>query len=177
MLLWAINPEAIGGDFEFARRIAEAQEREDPHQNADCFGLEIFQGPNIHCLRTGGVMSAEDLLHPTQHVYVDDSLVAQPVSKVNALDHGGGPFVAVDEGDCFEDVFDIAMAPVLPLESGDRSNVWDGSNVSEGRSNVMRESRHTAGAKGVDLRQQEQQAHDQGGEARTEEGHGWVGEN
>lgn len=32
--------------------------------------------------------------------------------------------MTVDEGDCFEDVFDIAMAPVFPLNGGDRGNIY-----------------------------------------------------
>ena len=44
------------------------------------------------------------------------SLIAQPVSKVSALDHGGSPLVALDEGDRLEHVFDIAMAPVLAFD-------------------------------------------------------------
>lgn len=44
---------------------------------------------------------------------VKDSLIAQPVSKVDAFDHHRGPLVALDEGDGLEHILDIAMAPIL----------------------------------------------------------------
>lgn len=62
MLLGTVNTQSLGGDLKLARRIAEGQEREDPHQHADRIGLEIFQGPDIHCLRTRFAQSAEGLL-------------------------------------------------------------------------------------------------------------------
>ncbi len=44
------------------------------------------------------------------------SLIAQPVSKVHALDHGGGPFVSTDERDRLEHILNVAMAPVFALD-------------------------------------------------------------
>lgn len=67
MLLGSVDAQSLGGDFELARRITEGQEREDPHQHTDRIGLEIFQGPDIHCLRAGGEQSADDLLLSAKH--------------------------------------------------------------------------------------------------------------
>jgi hypothetical protein len=46
----------------------------------------------------------------------ESSLIAQPISKVYTLDHGGGPFVAGDERDRLQHILDIAMAPVYALD-------------------------------------------------------------
>jgi hypothetical protein len=41
------------------------------------------------------------------------------VPEVDPLDHHGGPFVTLDASNSLENVFDIAMAPVLTLHGGD----------------------------------------------------------
>jgi len=52
-----------------------------------------------------------------------NSLVAQPIAEVDALDLGRSPFVASDEGDGLEHVLDVAMAPVLALDGGDGGDI------------------------------------------------------
>lgn len=78
------------------------------------------------------------------------SLIAQPVAEIYALDHGGSPLMTVDKGQGLEDIFNIAMAPVLAF------NCRDGCDVS--------------GPKGMYLWEYEEQS--QQNEARVEEGHG-----
>lgn len=60
MLLWTVNTQSLGGNLKFTRRVPKRQEREDPHQDADRIGLESFQGPDIHCLRTSGTLLAAE---------------------------------------------------------------------------------------------------------------------
>ena len=43
--------------------------------------------------------------------------------KIDPLDHHGGPFVTLDESHGFENVFDVAMAPVFAFNGGYRGNV------------------------------------------------------
>ena len=62
--------------------------------------------------------------HSPPHTELYDILIAQPVPKIDALDHGRGPLVARDEGDSLEHVFDVAMAPVLAFDGGDGGDVW-----------------------------------------------------
>lgn len=111
VLLGAINSQTLRSDLELASRITEAQEREDPHKDADRIGLEIFQGSYIHCL--GAVLVNKKAILPKSTIFIIYVLVAQPISKVDALDHRGCPFVTRDERDRLEHIFDISMAPIL----------------------------------------------------------------
>lgn len=114
MFLWTVNTQSIRRHFEFASRIPKAQERKDPHQDADSVGLQTFECADVHCLRATATVSLCCFLK-----YFLDSLISQPVTEVYALDHGRGPFVAVDECDRLEHIFDVAMAPVLAFDGGD----------------------------------------------------------
>jgi hypothetical protein len=51
-------------------------------------------------------------------------LIAQPISKVDTLDHARSPFVALDESERLDSVFDIAMAPILALDGRYRSDIY-----------------------------------------------------
>lgn len=119
VFLWAVYPQTLGGDFEFTGGIAEAQERQDPHQDADCLGLQTLESSDVHGLRTVELVNMRSKLG----VFWATLLVTQPVAKIHALHHGGGPFVAVDEGQRLEYVLDISMAPVLAFNGGDGGDV------------------------------------------------------
>ena len=118
MFLGTINTQSIRRHFKFTCRIPEAQERKDPHQDADSLGLQTFERTDVHCLRATEPVSQCSFL-----VYFLDSLIPQPVAEVYSLDHGRGPFVAVDECQRLENIFDVAMAPVLAFDSRDRCDV------------------------------------------------------
>jgi hypothetical protein len=45
------------------------------------------------------------------------SLIAQPVSEINALDHSRRPLVAFDKGNSLEHIFDVAMSPIFAFNS------------------------------------------------------------
>ena len=56
-------------------------------------------------------------------------VVAQPVAKVDTLDHHAGPFMAFQEGYLLEHVFDVAMAPVVAFDLGDGGDVTSAEGV------------------------------------------------
>lgn len=124
MLLRPVDSQAFRSNFKLGRGIPEAQEGEDPHEDADGVSLEVFQGPDIHCLRTKHAVSGGTfhLRHATLHVD-NHLLVPKPVAKINTLDHRGSPFVAVDEREGLEHVLDVAMAPVFAFDGGDRGDI------------------------------------------------------
>ena len=51
------------------------------------------------------------------------TVIAQPVAKVDALDHPRVPLVATQTGDGGKHVLDVAMSPVLALDLGDGCDV------------------------------------------------------
>lgn len=59
MLFRTVDTQSLRGNLKFASRVPKSQEREDPHEDANRVGLEVLQGPDIHCLRTGGTLLAE----------------------------------------------------------------------------------------------------------------------
>lgn len=56
-------------------------------------------------------------------VAVKDSLISQPVSKVDPFNHHRGPLVTLDEGNRLENVLDIAMAPIFAFNGRYRRNI------------------------------------------------------
>lgn len=123
MLLRPINAQSLRGNFELVGGEAKGQEGENPDENPDSVSRETLQRANVHGLRAGAGQSGRS------GGYRRHSLVAQPVAEINALDHGGGPFVALEAGDGLEHVFDVAMAPVLALDGGDGGDIWDVSGA------------------------------------------------
>jgi len=81
-------------------------------------------------------------------------LVPQPISKINPLDHNRRPLVTFDKGDSLEHIFDITMAPVLALDGGDGSDVCA---FLANQTNTYFEWKHTASAKSMDLRGEDDQ--------------------
>lgn len=53
--------------------------------------------------------------------------IAEPMEvdepKVNTFDHHGIPFVMTNASNSLQDIFNVAMAPVLTFDGGDRSDV------------------------------------------------------
>lgn len=125
MLLWPVDTKPLGGHLEFLGSETKGQEREDPYQDPDSLSREALQCACVHGLRAESV----SLGRPTS----GHSLVPQPVPEINALDHCRGPFVAFETDDCFEHVFDVAMAPVLALDGGDGGDIWDVSGQTADR--------------------------------------------
>ena len=118
------------------RCCSSARAGSPPHQDADGGGIDALEAADVDSLR----------------------VVAEPVAEVGALNHQGGPFLAVQEGQGLEHVLDVAVAPVVALDLGNRGDV--------------------AGAKGGRLAghhdQDDAQDQQQAAEARSERGHGRV---
>lgn len=119
MLFRTVDTQALGRDFELGCRVPEAQEGKDPHEDADRVSLEVLERSHIHRLRAGA--GSAELVISRPHT---DSLIPQPVSKIYALDHSGGPFVTSNKGDCFERILDVTMAPVLSLDCRDGGDIY-----------------------------------------------------
>jgi hypothetical protein len=83
--------------------------------------------------------------------------------------------VALDEGNCLEHIFDVAMAPVLPFDLGDRGDVCIVDLLVVCLVCVLRgggwgELELTSGAKGVNLAgedEQDEPQNEQGTQTQT----------
>ena len=75
--------------------------RQKTYNDADGSRIDSLQGADINAL----------------------GVVSEPVTEVDARDHHSGPFLAVDEGQSLEHVFDVAMSPVVALDLGDGGNI------------------------------------------------------
>lgn len=127
MLLRAINAQPLGCNLEFLGCKAKSQERENPNQHANGIRRETLQGPHIQSLGAGTSQPVEvrEVREKSDgRGRQADSLIAQPVTKINAFDHGGGPFVALETDDGLEHILDVAMSPVLAFDGGDGGDVW-----------------------------------------------------
>jgi hypothetical protein len=91
-----IDSQTVSSDLKFSSGIAKRHEGEDPDQYTDCLSLDALESADIDGL----------------------GVVAEPVAKVDALDHHRVPLVASQTGDSGEHIFDIAMAPVVALDLG-----------------------------------------------------------
>lgn len=99
MLFGPVNPQSFIGNLKFPCGIPEAKERKHPDEESNGAGLDSFQAADIHSL----------------------AVIPQPVAKVDSFDHRARPFVTFNEGNGFEHVLNIAMAPIASFDLGDRS--------------------------------------------------------
>ncbi|KAL3706516.1 hypothetical protein TMatcc_007528 [Talaromyces marneffei ATCC 18224] len=111
---------ALPGD---KHRVSKCHEREDPDKNPDSVSLQILQCANIHSLRA-------------------NSLISQPIAKVDTLNHGRGPFMTTNESKSLNGVLNISMTPILAFDGGYRSDVY--INDKHQQHNKDERSRRTA---------------------------------
>jgi hypothetical protein len=51
MLFRAVTAKSLSGHFEFSGAVTERQEAQDPKQDTNGFGADVFDGSNIYSLR------------------------------------------------------------------------------------------------------------------------------
>ena len=95
-----VAAEAIPGDLKFLGAVAEAHETQDPKNDTNGFGADVFDGAHVDGL----------------------AIIAQPVAKVNSLHVQLAEFLAscsTGHKDVEQGVLDVSMAPIRTLDAGD----------------------------------------------------------
>lgn len=132
MLFRTINTKSVGSNLKLPCCVAKGHERKDPDKNPDSISLQILECADIHSLRAINKSVSVKCTRIGIPVIKDglDSLISQPIAKVDTLDHCRGPFVAMNESKCLNGILDISMPPILALDGRYRSDIYIVSNYS-----------------------------------------------
>lgn len=103
MLFRAIATQPVPSDLELLGAITEAQEAQDPKQDANRLSRHHLDGANIDSLR----------------------VIAEPIAKVDPLDVHLAELLARARGDeqRKQRIFNVSMAPILPLDLAQAGDV------------------------------------------------------
>ena len=111
VVLGAVAAQTVGRDLELAAAIAKGEEAEDAEEQTDGLSRDALDRADVDGL----------------------GVVAEPVAKVDAGDHDLVKLLATNRAghhDLEESIFDIAVAPVLALDTRDAGNVTSSESKS-----------------------------------------------